>query len=243
MENSANLAREQAIVQERWEAVWDRVRAGRHTVVIGVHTLPPAPRDLQVLRVHCEASGTSGGALEAARRKVEQLLGEELLSPESGREPFETGLRHRFLGDMPRPSIEVRLVEACNRLATWPEGRVVLAFEAIDVADEATVKTLAQMLQRPGWLRLPLLFTMRGAPQGLVTELLYLLCHEEGNAVVIEMASDGTLSEVEAPGDWSALPPDILRILRAGSVLGSTFEAELVARLLNEPLSTILEKL
>ena len=105
------------------------------------------------------------------------------------------------------------------------------------------MKTLAQMLQRPGWLRLPLLFTMRGAPQGLVTELLYLLCHDEGHAVVIEMASDGTLSEPEAPGDWNALPPDILRMLRAGSVLGSTFEAELVARLLNEPLSTVLEKL
>jgi hypothetical protein len=174
---------------------------------------------------------------------VEQLLGEELLSPDAGREPFETGLRHRFLGDMPRPSIDALLVEACNCLAAWPDGRVVLAFEAIDAADEATVKTLAQIFERPGWLRLPLLLTVRGTPQGLVTELLYLLCHEAGNAAVIEMASDGDPSEGTASCDWTALPPDVLRVLRAGSVLGITFEAELVARLLEEPLSTVFEKL
>jgi len=40
-----------AMVQERWEVVWERSRAGRHTVVIGPDTLPPAPSDLQVLCV------------------------------------------------------------------------------------------------------------------------------------------------------------------------------------------------
>src|SRR4029434_4784975 len=34
-----------------------------------------------------------------------------------------------------------------------------------------------------------------------------------------------------------------LRVLRAGAVLGTTFEATLVARLLEEPLSLVLEKL
>ena len=42
--------------------------------------------------------------------------------------------------------------------------------------------------------------------------------------------------------DWSTLPPTCC-VLRAGAVLGTTFEAALVARLLEEPLSLVLEKL
>src|SRR5438309_12068181 len=64
------MARRHTSVQERWEAVWERSRAGRHTMIVGPHTLPPAPPDLQVLCVQCDACGPSGGALEAARRAV-----------------------------------------------------------------------------------------------------------------------------------------------------------------------------
>jgi hypothetical protein len=154
------------MVQERWDVVWERSRAGRHTVVIGPDTLPLAPSDLQVLCVRCDALGTSGGVLDAAQRRVAQRLGEEVPAPEPGRARFEQGLRQRFLGDMPGPSLDARLVEACNRLADQTAGRTVLAFEAIDAADEATIATLAQILQRPGWLRLPLLLTARSTPQG-----------------------------------------------------------------------------
>ena len=240
---TVDMTRRHTMVQERWEVVWERSRAGRHTVVIGPHTLPPAPPDLQVLRVRCDTPGTSGGALDAAHRVVADLLGEELRAPEPGRAAFEQGLRQRFLGDLPGPSLDALLVEACNRLANQTEGRAVLAFEAIDTADEATVETLAQILQRPGWLRLPLLLTVRSTPQGRVAELVYLLYHEDGEAAVIEIEGDATPGEVAAPCDWTMLPADVLRVLRAGAVLGTTFEAALVARLLEEPLGMVLEKL
>ena len=68
----------------------------------------------------------------------------------------------------------------------------MLAFEAIDAADEATVETMAQILQRPGWLRLPLLFTMRGIPQGRVAELVYLLHRDEGEAAVMAIEDEAT---------------------------------------------------
>jgi len=66
-----------AMVQERWDVVWERSRAGRHTVVVGPDTLPPAPSDLQVLHVRCDAPGTNRGVLDAAHRQVAHLLGEE----------------------------------------------------------------------------------------------------------------------------------------------------------------------
>jgi tetratricopeptide (TPR) repeat protein len=245
MNAATTLDRERghAMVQERWDVVWERSRAGRHTVVVGPDTLPPAPSDLQVLHVRCDAPGTNRGVLDAAHRQVAHLLGEELRVPEPGQVPFEQGLRQRFLGDMPGPSLDALLVEACNRLANRTEVRTVLAFEAIDAADEATVATLAQILQRPGWLRLPLLLTVRNTPQGQVAELVYLLCHEDGEAAVIEIEGEAPPIEIAAPFDWTMLPADVLRVLRAGAVLGTTFEATLVARLLEEPLGMVLEKL
>ena len=38
------------------------------------------------------------------------------------------------------------------------------------------------------------------------------------------------------------LPPDVLRVMRAGSVLGSMFDADLIARLLDKPVGAVLEK-
>jgi tetratricopeptide (TPR) repeat protein len=230
-------------IQGRWEAVWERSRAGRHTIVVGPHTLPPAPPDLQVLRVQCDVYGISGGALDAARRAVADCLGEELQAPEPGRAAYEPGLRQRLWGDTPAPSLDALLVEACNRLATQSAGRAVLAFEAIDAADAATVETIAQILQRPGWLHLPLLFTMRGVPQGRVAELVYLLHRDDGEAAVMAIEDEATPEQEAASVDWTMLPADVLRVLRASAVLGTSFEAELVAQLLEEPLSLVLEKL
>jgi tetratricopeptide (TPR) repeat protein len=194
---------------------------------------------LHVLQVNCEAPGSSGGALEEARHKVEQLLGEALLPAER----FEIGLRHRFLGDLPVHPVDAVLVEECNRLADRMERRAVLVFEAIDTADEPTVATLIQILQRPGWLRLPLVLTVRGMPQGRVAELVALVRREDTEKAVLEIADDTSSGGTGGPFAWATLPPDVLRVLRAGAVLGATFDADLIARLLDEPLGTVLEKL
>jgi hypothetical protein len=91
-----DMTRRYPVMQESWEAVWERSRAGRHTVVVGSHTLPPAPPDLQVLRVRCDALGSSGGALEVARRTIADRLGEELHAPEPRHAAFTPGLRQRL---------------------------------------------------------------------------------------------------------------------------------------------------
>jgi len=144
---------------------------------------------------------------------------------------------------MPAPSLDAQLVEACNRLAAQTAGRAVLAFEAIDAADAATLDTLAQIFQRPGWLRLPCLFTVRGTLQGRVAEFVSLLHHADGEAAVMEIGDEAPLDEVITPCDWTLLPAEVLRILRASAVLGTLFEVELVASLLEEPLGMVLEKL
>jgi tetratricopeptide (TPR) repeat protein len=242
-ETTMGMTRQDPVLQGSWDTVWERSRAGRHTIVVGSQTLPPAPPDLQVLRVRCDARGTSGGALEAARRAIADRLGDERHTPDPRQTTFTPGLRQRVWGDMPAPALDALLVDACNRLADETTGRAVLAFEGIDLADEATVDTLAQMLQRPGWLRLPLLLTVHGILQGRVVELVSLLHRDEGEAAVMVIEDETPPAAEVAPCDWRTVPADVLRVLRASAVLGTTFDAALVARLLEEPLGLVLEKL
>jgi tetratricopeptide (TPR) repeat protein len=54
---------------------------------------------------------------------------------------------------------------------------------------------------------------------------------------------EATPAQEAASVDWTMLPADVLRVLRASAVLGTSFEAELVAQLLEEPLGLVLEKL
>src|SRR4029450_13813338 len=130
-------------------------------------------------------AGVDGGATAVCGTQVH-------LPPAPRRAASEPGLRQRLWGDMPAPSLDALLVEACNRLATQSGGRAVLAFEAIDAADEATVEIMAHVVQRPGWLRLPLLCTMRGILQGRVAELVYLLHRDEGEAAVMAIEDEAT---------------------------------------------------
>ena len=92
-------------------------------------------------------------------------------------------------------------------------------------------------------MRLPLLFTLRGIPQGRVAELVYLLHRGDGEAAVMAIEDEATPEQEAAAVDWTMLPADVLRVLRASATLGTSFEAELVAQLLEEPLSLVLEKL
>ncbi|MBM3226178.1 MAG: hypothetical protein FJZ47_20625 [Candidatus Tectomicrobia bacterium] len=105
------------------------------------------------------------------------------------------------------------------------------------------MSTMVQMLKHPGWLRLPLLLTVQSTPQGALAELLYVLCHGDGAAAVFEMSAEAIPEEVCPTFAWEDLPLEVLRVLRAGSVIGATFDAALVARLLDEPCGAVLERL
>jgi tetratricopeptide (TPR) repeat protein len=231
------------MTNDLWNAVWERVRSGEPAMVIGPHLPPSVPSGVQVLRVSCEAAGGSGGPLAAVRRQIAQVLGDE--PQPSGPTPgqLEAGLRRRLLGDLPGPALEAQFVEACNRLADQSHARVVLVFEAIEAADAATIESLSQILRRRGWLRLPLLLIVHGRPRGPITMLIEVMRQAYGEAAVIDGGGEGLAREDAAPSVWAALPPDVLRVLRAGSVCGATFDAEMVAGLLHEPLESVLERL
>ncbi|MCA9706030.1 MAG: hypothetical protein KDK70_09305, partial [Myxococcales bacterium] len=217
--------------------VWSRVREGRHVVVVG--TLPPLPETQPgeprwaVVRVGCDGAWSTWGPLEDARRRIEALLGEQ--SPRWDEALDRMGTSARFLGDLPEPTIEATLVGAANRLAERFEGRAALVIESLDEADEATVQALRDILERAGWMRLPLVLGLGQVPEhGPLAELLGRI---EGDPVAAGPKAEPT------GFDWSSLRPELLLVMRAAAVVGRSFEAELVARLLGVSADAVLMRL
>jgi len=139
------------------DELWDRIRAGRHTAVLGLSPgEPQASSGVRVVRVRCDVQHTTLGPLHEAQGKVEHLLGSPVPLFAQAREHMVQGLRRRLLGDAPAPAIEGALVEVYNRLAQSSDRPAALFFEAIEAADDATLAMLQRILGRPGWLKLPL---------------------------------------------------------------------------------------
>lgn len=219
-------------------SVWARARRGEHSAVIGA-TPPDPPDDRVVVRVDCEGPWSTFGPLEDARRRIELLLGDPSPQWDEALDRLGTSVLTRFLGDVEDPTIEATLVAAANRLAEQTDGEAVLVFESVDHADGPTVHGLAHIVARVGWLRLPIVVHAR-ARTGVAGELVEQL----GSDATCELAvAQSDASDPSAAFAWKTLPPDVLRVVRAASVIGRTFEADLVAALLNESATAVLERL
>ena len=219
--------------------VWSRVGEGKHVVVVGDPPPPPEAAEGEprwvVVRVGCDGPWSTWGPLEDARRRVEALLGEQ--SPRWDEALDRMGSSARLLGDLPEPTVEAMLVGAANRLAERHPQRAALVITGLDAADEATVQALRDIVAREGWLRLPLVLSVSRSPaEG--SPLAELVTAIEGEPI-----ASGATAEPATPYDWMALGSEVLLVMRAAAVVGRTFEAELVARLLGVSADAVLVRL
>lgn len=221
-----------------------RIRTGRSTVVIG--GMPDLPAGVVALRVACGHTGTLG-VFDRARATIEGAL--EHGSPARGLERERGALSaHRRLlaGDEPWRRADVAFVEACNLLAARSNGRIVLVLDGIDAADEETHRTLAAILRDRGRLRLPLLLVTHRDPKGSMLEIIEALQSDSDASTLAHPSTAETASADGTPPSSRPerpLPEDLLRILRAAAIVGATFEAAVVGRLIDAPLDEVLEQL
>lgn len=226
------------------EELWQRVSRGRHAAVLGTPIgEPPASLGLRIMRVSCDVPPTTLGPLLEARRKAEQILGGPAPLLDQARDRVVSGLRRRLLGDIQEVGSDSAVVETLNRLVRQSERRFVLVFEVVDAADEATLGALRHIVTRPGWLELPVVLSFRSAePSGAAAALLDALRAAEGPGAVLGSGGEALRGQGEGRSEMSlrAIPPDVLRVLRAGAVIGSGFEVALVAALLRlDPLDVL----
>lgn len=189
---------------------------------------PPSAAGVQAVRVRCDVPPTTLGPLHDARRKIEQLLGGDAPFFDQARDRMVQGLRRRLLGDVSSLEHEGALVEAYNRLARSSSRPAALVFEAVDAADDMVHGALRRILGRPGWLVLPLVLVFRTSePAGGAAGLLDALRAVAGDEGVLRVEASA-----QPAFAFRSLPPEVLRVLRAGALVGSGFEADLCASLL-----------
>ncbi len=213
--------------------LWQRVRESQPTAVLG--RLPDPPQELHLLRVSCEVAPAALRPLLEARRLTEAVLG-DTRKPEKAK-----SVRRRTLfGDTPERATEAVVVELWNQLAKQKGVRWVVVFDAVEQADEATLAAHTQVVRRPGWLQLPLLLVFHGDPTGAAAELLAAVRARGEDAA---LPGDAPPSEQGEAIQWRALPPEVLRVLRAGALIGPGFETRIVADLLSLEALVVLERL
>jgi tetratricopeptide (TPR) repeat protein len=228
------------------QQIWQRLDAGQHTAVVGPSPKAPPP-SLELIRISCDAPSQTLGPVFEAQREVELILGAAPLLDQArqARQWVITGLRRRLLGDLPEAGAEGELVDVCNRLIQHTQQHYALAFDALDAADDTTLEQLTRVIQRRGWLRMPLLLGFRKLPeQPAGVRLLEVLRAVEGADAVVSLQAPAAVPGqpgVATPASWRSLPADVLQVLRAGVVTGPGFEAELVAALLGREPEEVYE--
>jgi tetratricopeptide (TPR) repeat protein len=225
---------------------WDRVRQGEHALAIG--PVPPDaedPPDFVVVRVAGDRSGSTG-PLDDARSRILRLLGEANTSWDAAvQSAVAIAATHRALGEVPVHAVEAEFVGACNRLAEATSGRATVLFEGLDRADPATLAALQDIMLRDKWLRLPLVLHFSALPSpGPALELIAAWEHAFGEHRGASSSPEPALAPTDRiMFDLASLPIATLRHLRAANVVGPTFEAELVARVLEVSVADVLEAL
>ncbi|XYI01300.1 hypothetical protein ACMHYB_16710 [Sorangium sp. So ce1128] len=233
------------------EQLWQRVSEGRHTALLDiVPGEPPSHLGLRVLRVRCDVPEAALGPLHDVRARVERLVGGAPPLLDQARSRVVSGLRRRLLGDVHERMADAEFIETINRLAQQTDRRWAVIFDAVELADHATLEVLRRVVSRHEALRVALVLSFRlHAPTGPAGDLLGAVRASFGADAVLR-PPDGTttLTSVTAPPPppqvaLRELPGEVLRVLRAGAIIGSGFESELVAALLRVDALDVLEAL
>ncbi|WP_437319985.1 hypothetical protein [Sorangium sp. So ce385] len=233
------------------EQLWQRVSEGRHTALLDiVPGEPPSHLGLRILRVRCDVPEVTLGPLHEVRTKVERLAGGAPPLLDQARSRVVSGLRRRLLGDVHERMVDVEFIETANRLAQQTDRRWAIIFDAVELADHASLDVLRRVMSRPEALRVALVLSFRlHAPAGPAGELLNAVRAALGaDAILRPPEATTTLTSVSAPPPPAQialreLPGEVLRVLRAGAIVGSGFESELVAALLRVDAVDVLEAL
>lgn len=220
------------------EALHHRIFQGKSTAVLGASFVAlPFKLGATVVRISCDVPRETFGPLLALVQRIHFLMGDsDPLLANAKQQVFELG--RRVLGDAAGAKSTLgQVVHEANRLA---KGPACIVFDAVDAADDATLEALLQILDRPGWLKVPLVLGFKSAePSGLSNELLQAVTKAEGE--------EGTLHAPAPPPPASfspsLLPPETRFVLRAASVVGPAFELSLLCELVGQEPMDVLRHL
>lgn len=232
--------------------VWTRAAAGRPSVVVGGPIPVATVEGVRPLRVPCDLPRGPLGPLLEAQARARRLLGRNQPLLESAADRLRHGLRRTLLGDAGPEDAVASVVATLNLLTEASSMPRALVLDAVEAADPATLSALQRIIERPGWLRMPLILGVRSVDgDSRVMRVVEAMRKQSGAEAIIalggptEDADEGRPAAAPVP-DAPALadvPVAVRRVLRAGALAGPAFEARLVADLLQMDERDVLERL
>ena len=119
------------------DELWERVRSGKHTAVLGLSAADPPPT-LRVVRVRCDVPPSTLGPAPRGTAEGRAPARQPPAAPRSGATiAWSPGWRRPPLGDVPARRTRMpwsKRGTVRQSLVGWTHG---LIFEAVDAADEA----------------------------------------------------------------------------------------------------------
>ena len=224
--------------------VWTRAADGRISVVVGEPVPVATTEGVRPLRVPCDLPRGPLGPLLEAQNRARRQLGRN--RPDSAVDRFRTGLRRTLLGETAPDDALSEIVATLNQLADAAGTPRALVLDPVEAADPATIAALIRLIERPGWLKMPLVLGIRDRhPTGPAAALVAAVERAVGADAVLRFGGDDD-DDDEPPARPSlptGLPPLIRRLLRAAALAGPAFEVRVVAELLRLDELDVLELL
>lgn len=225
--------------------VWTRATEGPVTVLLGAPIPVATTEGLRPLRVPCDLPRGPLGPLLEAQNRARRQLGR--VRPDSVADRVRTGLRRTLLGETAPEDALAEIVSTLNQLQGAAGTPRALVLEPVEAADPATIAALIRLVERPGWLKLPLVLGFRDKnPAGPAAALVTAVERACGPDAILRVGADDADDADDAPKGPS-LPPDLApplrRVLRAAALAGPAFELRVVAELLRQDELDVLDLL
>lgn len=222
--------------------VWTRAAHGDSSAILGGPIPIATTEGVRPLRVPCDLPRGPLGPLLEARDRARRQLGRH--KAETAVDRFRTGLRRTLLGDTAPEDALGEIVAALNQLADASTTPRALVLDPVEAADPATIAALIRLVERPGWLRMPLVLGFRVREPGLpAAGLVTTLERMAGADAILRVGPDDPADLDDVPGLPADLPPLTRRLLRAAALAGPAFEVRVVAGLLDMRPLDVLELL
>jgi tetratricopeptide (TPR) repeat protein len=243
-------------MDDRIQRVWERLQQGRHTLVIGARSItPPDEPAICVVRVNCARWERPLGPMLEARDKLEEMVRDTRAPILIGGMGSDALLNRELLEDEDGRA-DGHLVGLANRLQRQVDMPVVVMLEAIEEADDVTLALVLRMVRAESGLKVALLLTAGSdleSTRPSVQAVLQAMGSRLGAEAVVDL--DAPVEAIAPPAEvppaevpsvevpFDSLRVEVLRVLRAGATVGTTFEADVVGELLGLDVLTTLELL
>lgn len=231
------------------ERVWQRLRAGLHTVVVreAGSLIPCESPSVRLIVIDCGMHPQPLGALSEAQRRLAELLGasssQSALSFVPGFDEAAdrvlSGLRRRLIGELVEQTPLLQVSQALEKLSqkSLQTGqRWALAFTRVERADADSLHLLSLLFARAMPVPLLLCFSSEPSP-GAAQELLATARRSGGEDCVIRYAESSSPARVIQLPSLSA---QVMLVLRGLAIAGAGCEVTVLSELLLLPEAVVL---